>query len=186
MYLFFILIPIWALFGTLMYFYRNAPKEQRDDMTPSQGFFTAAGVITCIVLIIFGISTATYINDNVIDIANYRQIDNIIQQREDLMNKNLPEIKKILVETYPQYEKDIFEVISMRDVEWLWMRYPEIKSLYAMQSYVNNLNSYTMWYQEQREKQLQYAAAIESRKNTPWALTWFVPTVNTRVVLESE
>jgi len=186
MYLFFILIPIWALFGTLMYSQRKVPKAPYSNTTPSQELFITACVLTSIVLVIFGISTAAYINDNVIDIANYRQIDNIIQQREELMNKNLPEIKKILVETYPQYEKDIFEVISMRDVEWLWIRYPEIKSLYALQSYVDNLNSYTIWYQEQREKQLQYAAAIESRKNTPWALTWFVPTVNTRVVLESE
>ena len=180
MFLLFTLLSIWLLFGILTALWQPRWQCQR------RSFIVAGTVMSSCAIFFFGISTACYIDDNAKDIASYRQIDNLITQREEIMNKNLPEIRKILVEQYPQHEKDIFQLITAHDIQWLWTRYPEMRAAETMQNYVNQLNAYTQWWQEQRQKQLELIAKTESRKNTPWAIKSIVPTINHKVVLESE
>lgn len=178
MFFLFILIALVFIVGSFMIVFRKA-------MDVVIGALVTGLILTALFSLICVISTCCYWDDNAKDIAQYRQIDNIIEQREVIMNKNLPEIKDILVKQYPEFEKDIFSMISVKDIEWLWMRYPQLRSAETMQNYVNQLNDYTQWYQSQREAQLKLVASIEARKNTPWAITLFVPTLNQKVKLEN-
>jgi hypothetical protein len=176
------LLAIWFIFLALAIFC----KAFKWSGSEPNYFMVPAVILTGIVIFSCAISTSCYKNLNAKDIAAYRQIDNLIAQRESAMEKNLPEIRKILVDLYPQHERDIFKFVSARDANWLWERYPEMRAAETMQNYVRQLNEYTTWWQSQREIQLGLVANIEARKNTSWAVTSFVPTINRRVVLEKE
>lgn len=182
MFLLLFMCGIWCIFGGLALFAKIFGWK---DYNPSD-YLTPGIVFTGITAFVLACSTTSNWHDNVSDIAQYRQIDNQIIMRNDVMNKNLPEIKEVLVEMYPQHERDIFESIEKRNAQWLWEKYPEMRASSTMQRYVSELNAYTMWVQEAREKQLALLAQVETRKNTPWAVSFLIPTVNEKVSLESE
>ena len=182
MFFFLFIAGIWALFGGLAVL--SKAFSWRDEKP--RYFIVPPVVATGLLLFALGVTTANYWDNNVTDVAAYRQIDNHNALRDEAMNKNLPEFRTILVDMYPQHEQEIFRSISSRQADWLWEKYPEMRAAETMQRYVSEVNSYTTWTQEMKAKQLEILARIEARKNTPWAINWLIPTINNRVSLESD
>lgn len=136
------------------------------------GSSVVAGATIAICVMVTGAAWHT----QVINLVAISKIDTVIQQREDLLDLRLPEIKTILVDEYPQYEKEVFSALRPNDIRFLAIRYPEIRTIEAFRLYIEQLNTYTLWCQEQRELKQEIVAETIARKRSPFLISWFIPT----------
>ena len=115
--------------------------------------------------------------------AQVNYIETITEQKEvvklyEEKSANLmTEFKSLLVEKYPQHEKEIFaKITNQNDLQFYAVKYPEIRTADVFLALVKNINSLTSHIYDVKvkiERNKKYARAA---KRNPWIITSWLPT----------
>jgi hypothetical protein len=102
-----------------------------------------------------------------------------LQENKEIYQKRLSEMtikyKEILVQNYPNYEKEIFDKITPSDFTMLMIKYPEIKTALTSINYVEKIK-------ELNDDVYQMDINIRNKINSirfcmvnPWVIGSFLP-----------
>lgn len=85
--------------------------------------------------------------------------------------------KEVLIDSYPNYEKALFDKMTPEDFRMLMVKYPEIKASLTSINFVDKLDAL---YKDIYDTDIQSRKIVqEIRYNfvNPWAISAFVPSV---------
>lgn len=168
-----------AVLGILLIGYKylrdGDMKESRHNNFPAGGF----GFILCFfgVMVVFigMINSLVTHSDQVgygVELDKIAQFEETYQARADNLTK---QFASYLVETYPQYEKEIFHNIAPGNLDIYLVKYPELQASKTIMALVDQERSLR---DDIYKQQLARAEVLRNmRYNTlsPWVIQWMMP-----------
>ena len=99
-------------------------------------------ILAVLTSIVFTIVHAVFYYNQCSDIEELNKIKADRKVYSKMADNILEQIKNVLIQTYPDYEKSIFEKITQQTAPQIFIMYPEIKANETIMQYVNRLTGY--------------------------------------------
>lgn len=110
------------------------------------------------------------------DIESLNVIDEeigIYEQRSDNIKF---QIREVLVDKYPEHEKDIMNSLSGNDASIYFVKYPELHTHETFKQYTEILVSLDTKIYDQKLKKVDLKKNISERRRNPWIIGQILPT----------
>lgn len=175
MFILLFIIPLAIWFG-LAYYLDKKKIEFGGGNDYSGAFIT--NIICSIVLII----ALFVVNFNIISSQkeNYTKLE-MLQENKMIYQKKADDLtvkfKQVLIDSYPNYEKALFDKMTPEDFRMLMVKYPEIKASLTSINFVDKLDAL---YKDIYDTDIQSREVVQKiRYNfiNPWGINLFVPSV---------
>lgn len=120
-------------------------------------------------------NTALY-QSQIGDIESLNVIDEeigIYQERSDEIKS---QIKEVLIDKYPEHEKDIMKSLSGNEASIYLVKYPELHAHETFKQYTEILVSLDKKIYDQKLKKVDLKKNISERRRNPWIIGQILPT----------
>ena len=107
-----------------------------------------------------------------LEIERIQKVRNIYIEKADELTEKF---KKVLVEDYPTYEKDIFNSMSPEDLQILFVKYPEIKASFTTINYIEKIDILVGDIYRQDILLQSYIKDCKFMLLNPWLISGFIP-----------
>jgi hypothetical protein len=97
-------------------------------------------VVSSVLIVVIAILFPINYSDQITDYQRIRQYEKqkvIYQKKCDIL---LPEFERILLDKYPQFEKKIYDKITVNNYMVYLVKYPELKNIEATKALIDNIN----------------------------------------------
>ncbi len=139
------------------------------------GFIRWFAMLVLSIWVIVGINKTLKANtEQKMDQLELSQVSEVIGVRNQQASELSIEFAGLLVEKYPEHEKEIFAKISPTEVEYFWINYPEIQASQGAQELVEQIGKLTSACYDNRIKLEDIYKRMRYRKTSPWILNVFV------------
>lgn len=171
--------PLLILLLITIYLHRHKIEIGDDGYGGYDNYNLASWIYSILVglsLVIIMINNLVQISDQKKRFVTIHMLENqkeIYVERADTL---LSDMKNILIEEYPQYEKEIFGDMTPKDLQMLFIKYPDVKNALVSMNYTDKLQNlkddiYSKEIEIERVKK-----EINFRYINPWIFGQLLPT----------
>lgn len=167
-----LLLGVIGLFCYGRYKFLKVTEEKETDWISGVMVFWFFSMV--IFISSFVITGANY-SKQLSDFEDLKKFDNLEIIYEQKANELTKRFTKILLEIYPQHEKEIFNKISPEKVDIYLVKYPELKTSRTVILLTEQINGLQSDRYEQMIKKECVLKDIRFRLRNPWIWYWFIP-----------
>jgi len=169
----FLFMPLilWVFVTSLLQYFKFE-IDGGDDYSTHQ---IVCGILSIVFLVIIGVVTLISITNQKIDLL---EVEKLKEKKEILTiraNVLMAEFKQVLIDDYPEFEKEIFNNMSP-DVQLLLVTYPEIKNNLIASNYVEKIQEFLDDVYKKDLEIVNVNRDIKWRFINPWIFNSFMPT----------
>lgn len=176
MYLLLIIVGIpLILLGISYWFHKAEISMDGANYTNAKIVYKVATIATLLIVLVVNLVT---ISDQKADILEVKMLQNqkeILSQRADTL---VAELQEVLIQNYPEYEKEIFGNMSPEDLKMLFVKYPDVKNALVSMNYTEKLQNFI---DDIYRKDLEIEKVMKDinyRYVNPWIFNSWMPTID--------
>lgn len=163
-----ILIPFLIWLGIAIYL----EIHSRDDYETS---LEISGGLSFFVVVIMIISNLSGYYNHIKDIEKFNVIEDRISIYEDRLDKLNNEVRTILIDSYGNHEKDIFNNMSPEGLSLLLVKYPELRASETFIHATDELIGFNDAVYKRELERVDLKRSINTRLRSPFIFTFLLP-----------
>ncbi len=164
------IIPFLIWFG--LAFYLEHKSRSTNDYEFS---ISLSASFTVILLIVLLISNLVGYYSHICNLEELNVIEDRIEVYENRLDRLENEVKSILVESYGQHEKELFDNMSPEGLSLFLVKYPELRASETFIDATNKLIGFNDKIYEQEIQRIELNRIINTRRRSPVVFRFILP-----------